>query len=204
MPPGQHTDTGGRCRFGCRDLPYYCDESLLYALFASTQAVVSVKIIRNKVTNLSEGYGFVEFRTHEAAEQVRHLPGPTVSRPILRGFSAARAGVITLASGAPAICVMKCTIYCFAHAATRCTEAIGRAFSCHGALRRCSTLTTGVQSQTQTRSSGSTGQPLASGKAAPTVRADTPHHQPRLCQHPGIQGPPPPAAANLPPVGSGR
>ena len=63
-----------------RDLPYYCDESLLYALFASTQAVVSVKIIRNKVTNLSEGYGFVEFRTHEAAEQVRHLPRPTVCR----------------------------------------------------------------------------------------------------------------------------
>jgi len=49
-------------------------------LFASTQAVVSVKIIRNKVTNLSEGYGFVEFRTHEAAEQVRRLPELVVCR----------------------------------------------------------------------------------------------------------------------------
>ena len=53
------------------DLAYWMDESLLYSLFASTNAVVSVKIIRNKATNLSEGYGFVEFRTHEAAEQVR-------------------------------------------------------------------------------------------------------------------------------------
>ena len=52
------------------DLSYWMDESLLYSLFASTNAVVSVKIIRNKATNLSEGYGFVEFRTHEAAEQV--------------------------------------------------------------------------------------------------------------------------------------
>jgi RNA recognition motif-containing protein len=31
---------------------------------------VSVKIIRNKNTAVSEGYGFVEFATHEAAEQV--------------------------------------------------------------------------------------------------------------------------------------
>lgn len=54
------------------DLSYWMDESLLYSLFASTNAVVSVKIIRNKATNLSEGYGFVEFRTHEAAEQVRY------------------------------------------------------------------------------------------------------------------------------------
>ena len=53
------------------DLSYWMDESLLYSLFASTNAVVSVKIIRNKATNLSEGYGFVEFRTHEAAEQVK-------------------------------------------------------------------------------------------------------------------------------------
>lgn len=55
------------------DLSYWMDESLLYSLFASTNAVVSVKIIRNKATNLSEGYGFVEFRTHEAAEQVRPI-----------------------------------------------------------------------------------------------------------------------------------
>ena len=31
---------------------------------------MSVKIIRNKNTAVSEGYGFVEFATHEAAEQV--------------------------------------------------------------------------------------------------------------------------------------
>lgn len=31
---------------------------------------MNVKIIRNKNTAVSEGYGFVEFATHEAAEQV--------------------------------------------------------------------------------------------------------------------------------------
>lgn len=37
---------------------------------AGTGQLVSVKIIRNKNTAVSEGYGFVEFATHEAAEQV--------------------------------------------------------------------------------------------------------------------------------------
>lgn len=37
---------------------------------AGTGQLVNVKIIRNKNTAVSEGYGFVEFATHEAAEQV--------------------------------------------------------------------------------------------------------------------------------------
>ena len=64
---GEHSDSR---TLWIGDLSYWMDESLLYSLFASTNAVVSVKIIRNKATNLSEGYGFIEFRTHEAAEQV--------------------------------------------------------------------------------------------------------------------------------------
>ena len=38
--------------------------------YAGTGQLVNVKIIRNKNTAVSEGYGFVEFATHEAAEQV--------------------------------------------------------------------------------------------------------------------------------------
>ena len=72
------------------DLPFWADENYVFNLFASTGAVVSCKIIRNKVTNLSEGYGFVEFRTHEAAEQVPPLPSPSIWRRNLRGFPAAR------------------------------------------------------------------------------------------------------------------
>jgi RNA recognition motif-containing protein len=34
------------------------------------QQVTSVKIIRNKASGISEGYGFVEFRSHESAEAV--------------------------------------------------------------------------------------------------------------------------------------
>ena len=37
---------------------------------AGTGQLVNVKIIRNKNAAVSEGYGFVEFATHEAAEQV--------------------------------------------------------------------------------------------------------------------------------------
>ena len=32
--------------------------------------VQSVRLIRNKITRISEGYGFIEFISHEAAEKV--------------------------------------------------------------------------------------------------------------------------------------
>ena len=83
------------------DLPFWADENYVFNLFASTGAVVSCKIIRNKVTNLSEGYGFVEFRTHEAAEQVRAVAVPSIWRRILRGFSAARRVSICQPRGFP-------------------------------------------------------------------------------------------------------
>ncbi len=50
------------------DLPYWMDESYVYNMLNGVQDLMSVKIIRNKVTSASEGYGFIEFRTHEAAE----------------------------------------------------------------------------------------------------------------------------------------
>ncbi|KAB1207117.1 Polyadenylate-binding protein RBP47 [Morella rubra] len=46
------------------------DEAYLHSCFAHTGEVFSVKVIRNKQTGLSEGYGFVEFYSHPTAEKV--------------------------------------------------------------------------------------------------------------------------------------
>lgn len=54
------------------DLHPWMDESYLYSCFAASGQVSSVKIIRNKQTGQSEGYGFVEHFSHEAAETVLH------------------------------------------------------------------------------------------------------------------------------------
>ncbi|KAF3780586.1 RBP47B' Polyadenylate-binding protein RBP47B' [Nymphaea thermarum] len=52
------------------DLQYWVDEAYLHSCFAHTGEVVSVKIIRNKITGHPEGYGFVEFVSHAAAERI--------------------------------------------------------------------------------------------------------------------------------------
>eukprot|EP00212_Chloropicon_laureae_P007942 CAMPEP_0197496944 /NCGR_PEP_ID=MMETSP1311-20131121/48269_1 /TAXON_ID=464262 /ORGANISM="Genus nov. species nov., Strain RCC856" /LENGTH=149 /DNA_ID=CAMNT_0043042571 /DNA_START=205 /DNA_END=651 /DNA_ORIENTATION=- len=52
------------------DLAYWMDENFLMSLFASTGEMVSTKIIRNKVTGYSEGYGFIEFSSHAVAQNV--------------------------------------------------------------------------------------------------------------------------------------
>lgn len=46
------------------------DESYLSGCFAHSAEIVSVKIIRNKITAQSEGYGFIEFRSRAAAEAI--------------------------------------------------------------------------------------------------------------------------------------
>ena len=63
------------------DLAPWMDEAFLHSLFGPTKQLVSVKIIRNKATGASEGYAFLEMKTHEAADQVlqayngRTIPG---------------------------------------------------------------------------------------------------------------------------------
>ncbi|KAJ6895750.1 hypothetical protein NC651_022086 [Populus alba x Populus x berolinensis] len=52
------------------DLQYWADEAYLTSCFAHTGEVVSIKIIRNKLTGQPEGYGFVEFVSHAAAERI--------------------------------------------------------------------------------------------------------------------------------------
>ncbi|KAH7434497.1 hypothetical protein KP509_06G020000 [Ceratopteris richardii] len=54
------------------DLKYWMEENYIHSCFAHTNEVVSVKIIRNKLTGLPEGYGFIEFTSHAAAERVLH------------------------------------------------------------------------------------------------------------------------------------
>ncbi|XP_076923029.1 polyadenylate-binding protein RBP45-like isoform X1 [Bidens hawaiensis] len=53
------------------DLQYWMDEHYLLTSFAQTGEVVSAKVIRNKQSGQSEGYGFIEFVNRAAAE--RHL-----------------------------------------------------------------------------------------------------------------------------------
>ncbi|KAA8549741.1 hypothetical protein F0562_001241 [Nyssa sinensis] len=52
------------------DLQYWFDEAYLHSCFSHTGEVVSIKIIRNKITGQPEGYGFVEFVSHAAAERI--------------------------------------------------------------------------------------------------------------------------------------
>ncbi|KAK6253565.1 hypothetical protein QUC31_015285 [Theobroma cacao] len=52
------------------DLVHWMDETYLHGCFSHTGEVSSVKIIRNKQTGQSEGYGFIEFYSRAAAEKV--------------------------------------------------------------------------------------------------------------------------------------
>ncbi|KAL5972662.1 Polyadenylate-binding protein rbp45 [Asimina triloba] len=52
------------------DLQYWMEESYIYSWFAHTGEVVSVKVIRNKQSGQSEGYGFIEFVNRAAAERI--------------------------------------------------------------------------------------------------------------------------------------
>uniref|UniRef100_I1JTH6 RRM domain-containing protein n=1 Tax=Glycine max TaxID=3847 RepID=I1JTH6_SOYBN len=52
------------------DLHHWMDENYLHRCFASTGEISSIKVIRNKQTGLSEGYGFVEFYSHGTADKV--------------------------------------------------------------------------------------------------------------------------------------
>ncbi|PIN12812.1 Apoptosis-promoting RNA-binding protein TIA-1/TIAR (RRM superfamily) [Handroanthus impetiginosus] len=75
-PPQQNSNINGGGSNGenrtiwLGDLHNWMDEDYLRSCFASTGEVSSIKVIRNKQTGFSEGYGFVEFFTHAAAEKV--------------------------------------------------------------------------------------------------------------------------------------
>ena len=68
---------------------------------------MSVKIIRNKNTAVSEGYGFVEFATHEAAEQVLRTfngcPIPNTDQIFRLNWAAFGVGKVTTEGDPPAL-----------------------------------------------------------------------------------------------------
>ena len=55
------------------DIEKWMDENYLIGLFKDVGSINSVKIIRDKNTNLPMGYGFVEFSSHEIAARVLQL-----------------------------------------------------------------------------------------------------------------------------------
>ncbi|XP_044473918.1 polyadenylate-binding protein RBP45C-like isoform X1 [Mangifera indica] len=77
-PPTQQTQyaiapdtaTDGIRSLWIGDLQQWMDENYLIGIFAHTGEVISAKVIRNKQTNFPEGYGFIEFVSHAAAERV--------------------------------------------------------------------------------------------------------------------------------------
>ncbi|KAF8410024.1 hypothetical protein HHK36_002544 [Tetracentron sinense] len=60
------------------DLHYWMDENYLHNCFAHTGEVISIKVIRSKQSGQSEGYGFVEFFSRAAAENVLHNYNGTI------------------------------------------------------------------------------------------------------------------------------
>lgn len=60
------------------DLHYWMDENYLHSCFGHTGEVFSIKVIRNKQNGQSEGYGFVEFYSHAAAEKVLQTYNGTI------------------------------------------------------------------------------------------------------------------------------
>ncbi|KAL8141142.1 hypothetical protein V2J09_007163 [Rumex salicifolius] len=51
------------------DLQHWMDEQYLHSCFASSYEITNIKVIRNKQTGFSEGYGFVELNSHAMAEK---------------------------------------------------------------------------------------------------------------------------------------
>ncbi|XP_019443147.1 PREDICTED: polyadenylate-binding protein RBP47C'-like isoform X1 [Lupinus angustifolius] len=70
-PHQHHGSNGGENKtVWVGDLYHWMDENYLHRCFASIGEISSIKVIRNKHTGLSEGYGFVEFSSHATAEKV--------------------------------------------------------------------------------------------------------------------------------------
>eukprot|EP00212_Chloropicon_laureae_P008991 CAMPEP_0197496596 /NCGR_PEP_ID=MMETSP1311-20131121/45660_1 /TAXON_ID=464262 /ORGANISM="Genus nov. species nov., Strain RCC856" /LENGTH=122 /DNA_ID=CAMNT_0043042187 /DNA_START=34 /DNA_END=398 /DNA_ORIENTATION=- len=71
--PGQQEEQGqqGPRTLWIGRLAQWMDEHFLFDTFASLgEKVSSTRVIRNKVTRRSEGYGFVKFSNHAAARNI--------------------------------------------------------------------------------------------------------------------------------------
>ncbi|XP_004486120.1 polyadenylate-binding protein RBP45-like [Cicer arietinum] len=70
QPPQQPASADEVRTLWIGDLQYWMDENYLYTCFGQTGEVTSLKVIRNKQTSQSEGYGFIEFNSRATAERV--------------------------------------------------------------------------------------------------------------------------------------
>ncbi|KAL3508497.1 hypothetical protein ACH5RR_027898 [Cinchona calisaya] len=68
------------------DLQYWMDESYLSSCFFHTGELVSAKVIRNKQTSQSEGYGFLEFRSRAGADNVLQTYNGTLMPNVEQNF----------------------------------------------------------------------------------------------------------------------
>lgn len=75
------------------DLPSYFDDAFLRQLFQGTGTLVSAKVVRNKTTLASEGYGFLDFVSHQAAAQALAQLNGTVIHGTDRRFRLNWAGL---------------------------------------------------------------------------------------------------------------
>ncbi|KAK8494852.1 hypothetical protein V6N12_055173 [Hibiscus sabdariffa] len=94
--PGQPASADEVRTLWIGDLQYYMDENYLLSCFAQTGEVASVKVIRNKQTGQMEGYGFIEFVSHAAAERVLQTYNGT---PLPSGESNYRLNWASFSSG---------------------------------------------------------------------------------------------------------
>ncbi|KAJ6966738.1 hypothetical protein NC652_004329 [Populus alba x Populus x berolinensis] len=76
-PPSQYGSAAGSAAVGDEikslwigDLQQWMDENYILSIFSNTGEVVQAKVIRNKQTGYPEGYGFIEFVSHAAAERI--------------------------------------------------------------------------------------------------------------------------------------
>lgn len=68
----QPVGADGVCTLWIGDLQVWMDEQYLISCFAPTGEMTTAKVIRNKQTGQSEGYGFIDFVSHAAAERNLH------------------------------------------------------------------------------------------------------------------------------------
>lgn len=62
-----------------RNLPYSMTEAKLRAIFEAVGKVVSVKIVTDRLTGKSRGFGFVEMETNDDADKaIRELKGKEI------------------------------------------------------------------------------------------------------------------------------
>ncbi|XP_010276064.1 PREDICTED: polyadenylate-binding protein RBP45 isoform X1 [Nelumbo nucifera] len=68
------------------DLQYWMEENYLHSCFAHTGEVASIKVIHNKQTGQSEGYGFIEFLTRAIAERILQTYNGTLMPNVEQNF----------------------------------------------------------------------------------------------------------------------